>query len=580
MNVWQIAKRHRALLATGIGLGLLGSAASLSQPLLLGELIDAVSLDKSPVWPIAALGGLFCADALLAAFHAYAIGRAGENIVFDIRRSLVGRLLRADMGAYSRLDHGDVFTRTVTDTSIARVSLSGSLAQIVTSAFMVAGGIGIMAWIDWRMLLVTLGCLGAATAVSLLLARQVRRVSLVNREDTSAFGSGVQRVMGAMATVKASRAEDREAERIGSLADRARRSGIRVQALSAMFTPAMNVGTQLSLAAVIGWGMTRVATGTMDLADLTAFVMYLFYLVAPLVMLFLSIGEFQQGRAAIDRVTELGALEQEEPAAPAPAVLAEGTAVEFDRVVFGYGGGSGIGSDSGSGEPALKGASFTVPERGLTAVVGPSGAGKTTLFQLVERFHRPDSGSIRIGGKDIAEMPLDQLRTLVGYVDQDSALMRGTIRENLTYARPDADEAAVERAVRLASLTEVIAGLPQGLDTPLGERGAGLSGGQRQRLVIARTLLQDPKVVLLDEATAHLDGDTEAELRETITEIARHCAVIAIAHRISTVRDADRIVVLESGRVRATGTHARLLADDELYRRIAERQLVTEGAGR
>ncbi|MFE7096192.1 ABC transporter ATP-binding protein [Streptomyces erythrochromogenes] len=577
MNVWQIAQQHRALLAVGILLGLLGSAASLSQPLLLGELIDAVALGEALVWPIAALGALFCADALLAAFHAYAIGRAGENIVFDIRRTLVGRLLRADMAAYARLDHGDVFTRTVTDTSIARVSLSGSLAQIVTSAFMVAGGIGIMAWIDWRMLLATLGCLGAATAVSLLLARQVRRVSLVNREDTSAFGSGLQRVMGAMATVKASRAEGREEERMSSLADRARCSGIRVQALSAMFTPAMNVGTQLSLAVVIGWGMTRVATGTMDLADLTAFVMYLFYLVAPLVMLFLSIGEFQQGRAAIDRVTELGALQQEEPAAPAPVVLAAGTAVEFDRVVFGYGGGDG---SSGPAEPVLKEASFTVPERGLTAVVGPSGAGKTTLFQLLERFHRPDSGSIRIGGTDIAEMPLGQLRGLVGYVDQDSVLMRGTVRENLTYAHPGADGAAVERALRLASLTEVIAGLPHGLDTLLGERGAGLSGGQRQRLAIARALLQEPKVVLLDEATAHLDSDTEAELRRTVTEIARHCAVISIAHRISTVQDADRIVVLENGRVRATGTHARLLADDELYRRIADRQLVTEGAGR
>ncbi|MEV6675756.1 ABC transporter ATP-binding protein [Streptomyces erythrochromogenes] len=579
MNVWQIAKQHRSLLAVGITLGLLGSAASLSQPLLLGELIDAVALGEALVWPIAALGGLFCADALLAAFHAYAIGRAGENIVFDIRRTLIGRLLRADMSAYARLDHGDVFTRAVTDTSIARVSLSGSLAQIVTSAFMVAGGIGIMAWIDWRMLLATLGCLGAATAVSLLLARQVRRVSLVNREDTSAFGSGLQRVMGAMATVKASRAEGREEERMSSLADRARRSGIRVQALSAMFTPAMNVGTQLSLAVVIGWGMTRVATGTMDLAGLTAFVMYLFYLVAPLVMLFLSIGEFQQGRAAIDRVTELGALEQEEPAAPAPAALAAGTAVEFDRVVFGYGGAGGDGSP-GSAEPALRDVSFTVPERGLTAVVGPSGAGKTTLFQLVERFHRPDSGAIRIGGTDIAGMPLEQLRTLVGYVDQDSALMRGTVRENLVYAHPGADEAAVERAVRLASLTEVIAGLPHGLDTRLGERGAGLSGGQRQRLAIARTLLQEPKVVLLDEATAHLDSDTEAELRGTVTEIARHCAVISIAHRISTVQDADRIVVLENGRVRATGTHTRLLAEDALYRRIAERQLVTEGAGR
>ncbi|MFR9758002.1 ABC transporter ATP-binding protein [Streptomyces sp. TR06-5] len=569
MNVREIAARHRMLLGGGIALGLLGSAASLAQPWLIGRLIESVAGDEPLAWPIVLIALMFTADAVFAAGHAYLIGRAGENIVFDMRRLLVGRLLRADTAAFARLDRGDVFTRTVTDTSVARIPLSQALAQIVTYGFTVVGGLVLMALIDWRLLLLTVGCLGGASVVSLLLARKVRRASLANREDTGAFGSGVQRVMSALSTVKAFRAEQRESERVGELADTARRSGARVHGFSAMFTPAMNVGTQLSLAAVIGWGMTRVATGSMPIADLTAFVMYLFYLVSPLVLLFLAIGQFQQGRAAITRVSELAGIEQEESgpsAAPAPAA-AGSPAVRFERVSFGY----------GDGEDVLRDLSFTVPERGLTAIVGPSGAGKTTVLQLIERFYRHTSGSVQVGGADVTDLPLEQLRGMIGYVEQQSALMRGTVRDNLTYAAPDASDDDIARAVALAGFREVLADLPDGLDTELGEAGVGLSGGQAQRLAVARALLNRPRVVLLDEASSHLDSNAEAALRDAIAGVAADCAVITVAHRISTIAEAERILVLEDGRVRADGTHTDLMATDDLYRQLVSQQLDAVG---
>lgn len=552
MTVREIARRHLRLLVTGIFLGLLGSAASLAQPMLIGRLITAVAAHDSLVRPMAFIVALFCADAALSGGHAYLIGRAGENIVYDMRCGLTARLLRSDMSAFSRLDHGDVFTRMVTDTSLARISLSQSLAQIATSTFTVVGGLALMGWVDWPLLVVTVCCLGAASAGSLLLARQVRRAAVRNREDTGVFGSRLQRVMGAMSTVKASRAEQRETDDVSGVVSTARRSGIRVSALSAMRTPSINVGTQISLAAVLGWGMSRVATGAMSMADLTAFVMYLFYLVSPLALLFLSIGQFQQGRAAMDRGGELASIEQEETVAPSPSAPRPGPAVTFENVTFGYG--------DAAADTVIKDVSLSVPERGVTAVVGLSGAGKTTLFQLIERFHHPRQGTVRLGGADLADMPLSQIRTMVGYVEQHNALLRGTVRANLTYANPDADADDIARAVELAALTDVIAQLPQGLDTELGELGAGLSGGQRQRLTIARTLLQRPRVVLLDEATAHLDSDAETRLRESIDGIARDCAVVVIAHRISTVMAADQIIVLEDGRVRATGTHSELMA--------------------
>jgi ABC-type multidrug transport system fused ATPase/permease subunit len=577
LNAKEIAGRHWSLLVVGIVLGLLGSAASLAQPWLIGRLIHAVAENQSIFWPITFIVLLFSVDAVFASGHAYLIGKAGENIVYDLRRVLVGKLLRSDMAAFNGLDRGDVFTRMVTDTSLARIPLSQSLARIVTYGFTVAGGLVLMALIDWRMLVLTFLCLGAASAVSLFLARQVRRVSLVNRDDTGAFGSGIQRVMAAMSTVKASRAEDREAERIGELADVARRSGVKVNGLSAMLTPAMNVGTQVSLAAVIGWGMTRVATGDMLISDLTAFVMYLFYLVSPLVLLFMSVAQFQQGRAAISRVTSLGGLPQEETDAPDAAVAVAASepagrdtaAVRFEHVGFGY----------KPGETVLEDVSFTVPSRGLTAIVGPSGAGKSTVLQLVERFYRQREGRILVGGADTADLPLQELRGMIGYVEQQGALLRGTIRDNLTYSAPDASEADVTRALQLSGFAEVLAGLPDGLDTELGEGGSGLSGGQSQRLAVARAMLTRPRVVLLDEASSHLDSNAEAALRDAVAGVAADCAVIAVAHRISTIAEADQILVLDGGRVRARGTHSALMSEDDLYRRLVSQQLDAVGVG-
>ncbi|MGW6022911.1 ABC transporter ATP-binding protein [Streptomyces sp. NPDC055099] len=576
MNFSAIVRRHRVLLAVGILLGLGGTAATLVQPLLIGDLIEAVSLDKSTTWPILSIAGLFVADAALAATHFYLIGRAGENIVLDMRSTLTGRLLHSRIRAFNKLEHGDVFTRTVSDTSLARIALSSSVAQMITAGFTTVGCVAVMAWIDWRLLLVTAGCLGAASTLALFLARAVRKAAVQNREDTSDYGSGLLRVLGALTTVKASGAEQREAERIDALADAARGSGIRVTRLSAMLMPAMNVGTQVSLAVVITWGMARTTTGALPAADLTSFIMYLFYLVSPLVTLFMSLGEFQQGRAAIDRVDDLATIDQETVGAPADPVAARNrdqadatAAVEFQSVTFSY---------SDTAPRALDDVSFTLPATGVTAIVGPSGAGKSTLFQLIERFYDPDKGTVRVSGDDVSLLPLRELRSRIGLVEQDSPLMRGTVRENLVYARPDATPQEIAQAVEAAHLTDVVAALPDGLDTRLGEGGAGLSGGQRQRLAIARALLTRPAVLLLDEATSNLDSDSEGALRSALTTIGATCQVLTIAHRISTTAGADEILVIEQGRLRARGSHLRLMAEDATYRRLAGQQLAPVGA--
>ncbi|WP_246177398.1 ABC transporter ATP-binding protein [Streptomyces paromomycinus] len=580
-----VFRQHSTLLIAGVLLGLLGVAASLTQPWAIGKLIAAAGSGDPLGLPVARLVGLFCAGALFSSLQSYVIGRAGENIVHSVRQLVTERLLRADLTAFGKRPQGDVLTRAVTDTSLVKIALSQSLAQLITSGATVTGGVVLMFVIDPWLMLITMSCLGAAAVVSLALARKLRKAALQNRDDTGAFGSDMQRVLSALPTVKASRAESRETARIGGLAGKARRSGIRVNAYNALLVPSMNVGTQGALAVVVGVGMTWVARGEMNMAVLTTFIMYLFQLVSPLVMFFMAVGQFVQGRAAIQRVDELVALPQEGAATPGSGGTAaaehpvrrpapgawpgqDPPAVEFRDVRFAYRRGQ-----QDDRTQVLHGVSFSVPARGLTAVVGPSGAGKSTLFQLIERFYATDGGRILLGGQPVDALPLDTVRGLVGYVQQDSAAMRGTVRENLTYANPHAGEDDIREAVEMAGLATVVAGLPQGLDTELGDQGSGLSGGQRQRLCIARTLLQKPAVMLLDEATSHLDSDSERDFRDVLRRVSRQCAVVAIAHRISTVIDAEQIVVLEEGSVRATGAHQELMERDELYRRLAGSQL-------
>ncbi|GFH39494.1 ABC transporter ATP-binding protein [Streptomyces pacificus] len=564
-DVRHVLRGHRRRLAAGLTLGLLAACVSLLQPLVIGRIIQAVSSGGSPGGPILLAAVLFATGAVLSGLHGYTMGTLGENLVFDIRGELARRVLRARLPDLQRWAEGDLLNRLVTDTSMARVTMSSALAGVTSSVFSVLGCLTLMALIDLRLLAVTAGCLGAASVVSVVLARRIRKQAVVNRMDTGRYATAVDRVLGGMSTVKSSCAEAREADALDGLAGQARRSGIRVSVMAAGLSPAINVGSQIALTAVVAWGMARVAAGDLSLAALSAFIMYLFYLVSPLLTTFTSIGRLQQGRAAIDRLKEVASLPQESgPAVPATrARPRSGPAVEFEGVSFRY---------RESGRNALHEVSFGVPARGLTAIVGPSGAGKSTLFRLVERFYEPDSGRVLLYGADAASMPLHRVRRLTGHVEQDHPLMRGTVRDNLVYACPSAGEDDIAEALRLVRLDRAVERLPERLDTELGDGGRGLSGGERQRLAVARALLSRPSIVLLDEASANLDADTEAELRGVVASISRERAVVTIAHRLSTVMEADRIVVMEDGRVRAVGTHRDLMRRDDLYRRLVVQQ--------
>ncbi|WP_298183265.1 ABC transporter ATP-binding protein [Saccharomonospora sp.] len=566
--VGHITRKHAGKIAGAVLLGLVAAVAGLAQPVFIGQLIATVENSAPLAWPIVIVLLLFAAEATLSALQAYAMGRTGESIVYQTRTVLVDRVLGADYRAFGKHRIGDISSRIIADTAMLRIALSQSLSSIVVDTAMVLGGAVLMFLIDPLLLGITLGCLAVASVLSLVLARRLKVVATQQRTIMGDFGADLHRAISALATVKSSGAEDFEKDRIGKLAFAARRSGIRVSALGALLAPAMGIGMQVSLAVVIVTGMSRVATGSLSAASLTAFIMYLFYLVSPLITLFMAIGQLQQGRAAIGRISELADIEQEaEVRSPVYSVdtvnLSEQShdEVRFERASFSHG-----------DTPALRNVSFTAPGRGLTAIVGPSGSGKTTLLQLLMRFYPLEDGRILIGGQDINTIPVRELRKLVGYVQQESTALRGTIADNLLYGQSGASDSELERALALSGLEPVVRRLPKGLNTELGESGAGLSGGERQRLAVARTLLRRPSVLLLDEATSNLDSESELMLRNTVTQIARECTVISVAHRLSTIVDADRIVVMDAGEVRAMGTHEQLLQDSPLYQRLTSIQ--------
>ncbi|MBF0688244.1 MAG: ABC transporter ATP-binding protein [Cellulomonas sp.] len=569
--------RPRALaLGVAIGLGILAAGASLSQPVLVGGLVSELQDGGIAPGSIARFVAVFVAEALLLGLQAYVLGVTGSRVVLDLRRRLARTLLRAPMSVHADLRTGDTLTRLVTDTSMMRTTLTQALAVVVLSLVTVLGAIVLMLVIDVVLTLVLAACIALTTVASLVVSSRVRGATHDMLSHAGDLGAALQRALGGIVTVKLSRAEDREAARLARHAEAAHDSGVRAVRLAALMTPVANGGVQATFALVFTLGASRAAAGHLGVGELASFLLLLFYLVSPLVALFSAIAQLQQGLAATARVAVVLDLPDESreaavadpPALREPALSEPGLpepALRVRGLTFGYG-----------DRPVLRGLDLDVPARGVTAIVGASGAGKSTLLVLLARLWDPPPGSVTLQGRDVRAVPLPELRRRVALVEQEAGLLDASIRENVLLAAPDADDHALAVALERADLTRWVESLPDGLDTQVGERGTAVSGGQRQRIAVARMLLLDPDVLVLDEATAHLDSDSEHALRRAVQEIARERAVLVVAHRLSTVTQADVIHVVEEGRVVASGPHRELLAH-ETYRRLVRHQLLDAG---
>ncbi|MDQ1008512.1 ABC-type multidrug transport system fused ATPase/permease subunit [Streptomyces sp. V4I23] len=558
-------------------LALLSTASTLALPWAVGKLIS--SLDENGLsaytWLLVGLG---LGSALAGAGATFLLSRLGQQMICRLRVRTMRHTLGMRVPDIRQEGSGNLVARITADTARVKKLIDAGPIQLPMAALTTAGTLVIMGFIDWMLLLVTLGAFLVAAVLIFAVVKGLRHSYVAVQEATSGLAQRYIAATDAVKVIKAYRAEQQVGDDLAEHAEGVARREIAAARMEALMMPTITLGQQIALVAVITGGGARMLDGRLSLADFVAFLLYLLQLTGPLMMIASAVTALKMGVVARERFTGLFARNTEHDgdgdAAPAPAPARAGSAVpavRFDQVHFSYG-----------ANPVLRGADFHVPAQGLTAMVGLSGSGKTTSLELMQRFATADSGSVEVFGRDTSQWPLSELRGRMAYVDQSSTLVQDTIRANLTLGRdPSAisDEELLRVLDRVGLATELDR-TPQGLDTVLAGN-VDLSGGQRQRLAIARAMLTDADLVLLDEPSSQLDSINEQKLRDLVDELSRERALLVVAHRISTVQHADHVIVFEAGRTVGEGDHATLMHECPAYAQLVHGQMLTaEDGGR
>ncbi|MBP2329787.1 ABC-type multidrug transport system fused ATPase/permease subunit [Kibdelosporangium banguiense] len=562
------ARPYRWTVVLGGVLGLLGGLTGLLEPMVTKELVDALERNETVGGLLLLLTVAVLASAMFSLLGSFLLGRTAESVVRDARLKLIRRILRLRVSQFARFPPGDLMSRVSTDTTLMNQAVSHALIDSVKGILMMVAILTAMVVMEPVLVLVTLGVLVVCGILVGILAPVYTRYNVTVQESLGDIGNTLERSLGAFRTIKATGVETQVEANAVAASDRAWKYGVKLARMDGAMGAIAMMGIHLSFLAVLGIGGARVASGDTALGTLIAFLLYLFYLIEPATELLDSVAQFSAGVAAVRRIRDVQQLDVEadiEHRALPGDDTRTSASLRFEDVVFRY-------PDTESA--VHHGVSFDVPPGGVTAFVGASGAGKSTLFALIERFYEPDSGQITLDGRDIGHWPLGRLRSAIGYVEQDAPVLAGTLRENLLLGVDDASDEDIDRVLVSTRLDGLVARLPDGLDTKVGHRGNTLSGGERQRIAVARALLRRPRLLLLDEVTSQLDALNELALREAIEHAAKETTVLVVAHRLSTVVRADRIVVMEAGRVRAIGAHHELVENDDLYRELAATQLI------
>ncbi|QNH95916.1 ABC transporter ATP-binding protein [Corynebacterium anserum] len=563
---------HRGALVLGIVFALVNSVGALLQPEVMNRIIGEVG-HGSVTDLVLVLFAIMLVTAVASACQIFVLNRTAEAAVFQTRGRLIARMLRLPMARYDSMRTGDLVTRLGSDTTLIRSAFTGGLVDAIAGVVTMLGSIILMALIDVFLLSMVLVLVAGTVVIVVIASKKIQRYTKQLQKSVGLLGAGMDRALVAIRTIRAANAQQQVEDDLVAEAERAFGKGKQTAKIEAFLYPVSGLALQASFLIVLGVGGARVSTGTIAVGDLVAFALYLFMLAMPLGQIFGAVTTIRSAMGAIERIQEVLDTPEESTAGD-EAQLA--SSLSFDAISFSYPSAKEMEGESVESvvrTEVLHDVSFQIPAGKVTAFVGPSGSGKSTTLALMQRFYDPDSGTIYLGEQNMSGLTRESVRRSIGYVEQEAAVLAGTVRDNLLLARYDATDGECWDCVRQVGLDQHFQ-QAEGLDTLIGDRGMSLSGGQRQRLALARMLLMDAPILLLDEPTSAVDSRNEQLILDAIADSARGRTLVVVAHRLSTVIDADQIIVMEAGRVVAVGTHEELLQISTLYRDLAHRQLL------
>jgi len=556
-------KPSKSVLTIAIIMSIAATLVGLAIPMFTKNLVDGFSISSLTFGQIAGIAGIFIVQTIASGLSIYMLNRIGQQIVASLRDRLWRKLLALPVPYYDNNRTGETISRMTNDTGVVKSLIAEHMTNFFTGIISVVGSIAVLLYLDWKMTVVMLAVIPVAALFLVPLGRQMFKISKGLQDETASFTTLLSQVLSEIRLVKSSNAESREYANGKKGINNLFQFGLKEAKVQALIAPLMFLIMMMLLVVIVGYGGMRVSSGALSAGELVAFILYLIQIVMPMSQITTFFTQFQKAIGATERIIDMLEAEEENQDTGKPLERSD-LPIQVDALTFAY----------KEGDPILKDVSFRIEPGTVTAIVGPSGGGKTTLFSLMERYYHPSGGQIKLGDTPIDEFSLHEWRSQFGYVSQESPLVAGTIRDNICYGvNREVTAEQLSRAAQMAYAENFIQELPEGYETQVGERGIKLSGGQRQRIAIARALLRDPKILMLDEATSSLDSKSEVVVQEALQNLMRGRTTLVIAHRLSTVVDADQIVFIEKGTVTGSGTHHELLDSHPLYREFATQQL-------